>query len=68
MRKICRDMRATGGEIQAVDKSMEVLIVDDFAKPDQIAAAQNAGASSHIVKPFNVEALKEKMVAALGEF
>ncbi len=32
------------------------------------SVAQNAGADSYIVKPFNAQALKKKLVAVLGDF
>jgi two-component system chemotaxis response regulator CheY len=33
-----------------------------------VIAARKAGVNSYIVKPFNAATLKQKMVAAIGEF
>ena len=33
-----------------------------------MVAAKRAGVNNYIVKPFNAQTLKQKMVAVLGEF
>ena len=38
------------------------------SKTENVIAAKQAGVNNYIVKPFNVETLKGKMIAVLGEF
>jgi len=38
------------------------------AKSENVIAAKEAGVSNYIVKPFNADTLKAKMVSVLGDF
>ncbi len=38
------------------------------SKSENVIAAKEAGVSNYIVKPFNAETLKSKMVSVLGDF
>jgi len=44
------------------------IMVTADAKPESIAAAHQAGVSGYLVKPFTVEALKDKIEHVLGSF
>jgi len=49
-------------------KSIPFIMVTAESKSENVIAAKEAGVSNHIVKPFNAETLKSKMVSVLGEF
>lgn len=49
-------------------KNIPFIMVTAERKPDNIIAAKEAGVSNYIVKPFNKETLKSKLVSVLGEF
>ena len=49
-------------------KNIKFLMVTAESKTENVIAAKNAGADNYIVKPFNVETLKAKLTAILGEF
>jgi two-component system chemotaxis response regulator CheY len=38
------------------------------SKTENVIAAKQAGVNNYIVKPFNAETLKKKMIAVIGEF
>ena len=49
-------------------KDIPFLMVTAESKPENVVAAKQAGVSNYIVKPFNAETLKGKLVASLGQF
>jgi two-component system chemotaxis response regulator CheY len=44
------------------------IMITAESKTETVIAAKEAGVSNYIVKPFNAETLKNKLVAVLGEF
>jgi two-component system chemotaxis response regulator CheY len=57
-------------QVRASDKlkHLPFIMVTAESKPENVIAAKQAGVSNYIVKPFNVETLKTKMTAVIGEF
>jgi two-component system chemotaxis response regulator CheY len=49
-------------------KHIPFIMVTAESKSENVIAAKEAGVSNYIVKPFNAETLKLKMVSVLGEF
>lgn len=49
-------------------KSTPFIMVTAESKPENVIAAKQAGVNNYIVKPFNAETLKSKIVSVLGEF
>ena len=49
-------------------KDLPFLMVTAESKPENVVAAKQAGVSNYIVKPFNAETLKSKLVSILGQF
>ena len=49
-------------------KAIPFIMVTAESKSENVIAAKEAGVSNYIVKPFNAETLKAKMVSVLGEF
>ena len=49
-------------------KGMPFIMVTAESKSENVIAAKEAGVSNYIVKPFNAETLKAKMVSVLGDF
>ncbi len=49
-------------------KATPFIMVTAESKSENVIAAKEAGVSNYIVKPFNAETLKGKMVSVLGEF
>ena len=49
-------------------KAIPFIMVTAESKSENVIAAKAAGVSNYIVKPFNAETLKAKMVSVLGEF
>ena len=64
----------TGLELLKLVRADEKLKLTPFimvtaeSKPENVIAAKQAGVSNYIVKPFNAETLKTKMVSVIGEF
>jgi two-component system, chemotaxis family, chemotaxis protein CheY len=52
----------------AAVKHIPFVLITAESKPQNIIAAKQAGVSNYIVKPFNANTLKEKLVAVLGNF
>jgi len=50
------------------NKNIPVILVTAESKPENIAAARQAGVNDYIIKPFNAATLKEKLIATLGSF
>jgi len=49
-------------------KSTPFIMVTAESKTENVVAAKQAGVNNYIVKPFNAETLKRKLVAVLGDF
>ena len=49
-------------------KATPFIMVTAESKSENVIAAKEAGVSNYIVKPFNAETLKVKMVSVLGDF
>ena len=49
-------------------KNTPFIMVTAESKIENIVAAKQAGVSNYIVKPFNAETLKTKMMSVVGEF
>ena len=49
-------------------KNTPFIMVTAESKTENVVAAKNAGVSNYIVKPFNAETLKTKLVSVLGAF
>ena len=49
-------------------KDTPFIMVTAESKSENVIAAKEAGVSNYIVKPFNAETLKTKMVSVLGDF
>ena len=56
--------------VRADDKFKHIpfIMVTAESKSENVIAAKEAGVSNYIVKPFNAETLKSKMVSVLGDF
>ena len=61
--QLLREVRA-----DAKLKSVPFIMVTAESKSENVIAAKEAGVSNYIVKPFNAETLKAKMVSVLGDF
>ena len=65
--KIKGNLRITG-----IRSTNPIAVGDNVAftesKPENVVAAKEAGVSNYIVKPFNAETLKTKLVSVLGPF
>ena len=44
------------------------IMITAESKTENVVAAKEAGVSNYIVKPFNAETLRQKLVTVLGEF
>jgi two-component system chemotaxis response regulator CheY len=44
------------------------IMITAESKTENVLAAREAGVSNYIVKPFNAETLKTKLVSVLGDF
>lgn len=49
-------------------KNIPFIMVTAESKTDNVIAAKEEGVSNYIVKPFNAETLKAKLISVLGEF
>lgn len=49
-------------------KGVPFIMVTAESKPENVVAAKQAGVNNYIVKPFNAETLKSKLVSVIGEF
>ena len=61
--QLLREVRA-----DAKLKPTPFIMITAESKSENVIAAKEAGVSNYIVKPFNAETLKAKMVSVLGEF
>lgn len=57
-------------EVRSSDrlKSIPFIMVTAESKTENVVAAKEAGVNNYIVKPFNAETLKQKLVAVVGAF
>ena len=49
-------------------KDTPFIMITAEAKTENVIAAKKAGVSNYIVKPFNAETLKGKLVSVIGDF
>ena len=49
-------------------KHLPFIMITAESKSENVIAAKEAGVSNYIVKPFNAETLKTKLVSVLGDF
>ena len=49
-------------------KHLPFIMITAESKSENVIAAKEAGVSNYIVKPFNAETLKGKMVSVIGDF
>ena len=49
-------------------KHIPFVMITAESKSENVIAAKEAGVSNYIVKPFNAETLKSKLVSVLGPF
>jgi two-component system chemotaxis response regulator CheY len=49
-------------------KHLPFIMITAESKSENVIAAKEAGVSNYIVKPFNAETLRTKLVSVLGEF
>ena len=49
-------------------KATPFIMVTAESKTENVIAAKEAGVNNYIVKPFNTETLKGKLITVLGEF
>ncbi len=49
-------------------KAVPFIMVTAESKTENVVEAKTAGVSNYIVKPFNAETLKQKLVTVLGAF
>lgn len=57
-------------EVRADDrlKPLPFIMVTAESKTENVVAAKEAGVNNYIVKPFNAETLKQKIVSVIGNF
>jgi two-component system chemotaxis response regulator CheY len=61
--QLLREVRADGKL-----KHIPFVMVTAESKTENVVAAKEAGVTNYIVKPFNAETLKQKLVAVFGNF
>ena len=49
-------------------KTTPFIMVTAESKTENVVAAKEAGVNNYIVKPFNAETLKQKIVSVIGNF
>ena len=49
-------------------KAMPFILVTAESKTENVIAAKQAGVNNYIVKPFNADTLKSKLVSVIGDF
>ncbi len=49
-------------------KNLPFILITAESKTENVVAAKAAGVNNYIVKPFNAETLKTKLVSVLGTF
>lgn len=56
-----------GAEGAPYQKTPFIMITAE-SKTENVIAAKQAGVNNYIVKPFNAETLKQKMISVIGDF
>ena len=49
-------------------KEIPFVMITAESKTENVVAAKQAGVDNYIVKPFNAETLKKKLISVIGEF
>jgi len=62
--ELLQNIRSSENEI----KTVPFIMITAESKPENIIKAKQAGVNNYIVKPFNVDTLKTKISAVIGEF
>ena len=62
--ELLKSIRTSGASY----KDTPFIMITAESKTENVIAAKQAGVNNYIVKPFNAETLKSKMMAVLGEF
>ncbi len=62
--QLLREVRGDDGQL----KQIPFIMITAESKSENVIAAKEAGVSNYIVKPFNAETLKAKLVSVLGDF
>ena len=62
--ELLQRIRSSDGTI----KTVPFIMITAESKPENIIKAKQAGVNNYIVKPFNVDTLKTKLTAVLGDF
>ena len=57
-------------EVRADDKlkAIPFIMITAESKTENVIAAKQAGVNNYIVKPFNADILKQKLIAVVGSF
>lgn len=55
-------------EVRAKGNKVPFIMVTAESKTENVLAAREAGVNNYIVKPFNADTLKTKLVSVLGDF
>jgi len=61
---LLKAVRSSSGPI----KNVPFVMITAESKPENVIKAKQAGVNNYIVKPFNAETLKKKLVTVLGNF
>lgn len=62
--QLLRSIRGSGESY----KDVPFIMITAESKTENVVEAKKAGVNNYIVKPFNAETLKSKIVAVLGDF
>lgn len=61
-------LRLIRGDEGAAYQKIPFIMITAESKTENVIAAKQAGVDNYIVKPFNAETLKQKMVSVIGDF
>jgi two-component system chemotaxis response regulator CheY len=59
-------LKSVRGDVEL--KALPFILITAESKTENVIAAKEAGVNNYIVKPFNAETLKSKLITVLGEF
>ena len=62
--ELLKEIRGSGASYA----DTKFIMVTAESKTENVIAAKQAGVNNYIVKPFNAETLKQKMVSVIGDF
>lgn len=65
--QLLQKIRAEQNNLQTL-RTVPFVMITAESKPENVIKAKQAGVNNYIVKPFNADTLKSKLVAVLGEF